>query len=99
VHVVLDTTIAAHQGRGSVRFDLDAEEPAPSVAFLTYALSPDSVRGPLTVRAWLRTTGFQGTAGLYASVNGTTPSETLARVDRADCVASPSPIRARCTTS
>ncbi|WP_223696481.1 hypothetical protein, partial [Hymenobacter psoromatis] len=80
-HVVLDTAAAAHQGRGSVRFDLDVEEPAPSVAFLTYALPTDSVRGTLTVRAWLRTAGFHGTAGLYAYVYGALPAEALAQVD------------------
>jgi erythromycin esterase len=81
VHIVLDTTVAAHQGRGSMRFDLDAEEPAPSVAFMNSALPPDSVRGPLTVRAWLRTAGFRGAAGLYAYVSGAIHGETLARVD------------------
>jgi erythromycin esterase-like protein len=80
-HVALDTTAAAHQGRGSVRFDLDAEEPAPSVAFLTYALPTDSLRGTLTVRAWLRTAGFHGTAGLYTYVYGAVPAEALAQVD------------------
>lgn len=80
-HVALDTAVTAHQGRGSVRFDLDAEEPAPSVAFLTYALPTDSVRGNLTVRAWVRTAGFHGTAGLYASVYGAAPADALAQVD------------------
>jgi erythromycin esterase len=80
-HVALDTSAAAHQGRGSVHFDLDAEEPAPSIAFLTYALPTDSVRGTLTVRAWLRTAGFHGTAGLYTYVYGAVPGDALAQVD------------------
>jgi erythromycin esterase len=80
-HVTLDTTTAARQGRGSVRFELDADEPAASIFFTNDELPIDSVRGNLTVRAWLRTAGFQGTAGLYARVYGTTSGETLVRVD------------------
>jgi erythromycin esterase-like protein len=80
VHVVLDTSTAARQGRGSVRFELAANEPAASMAFMGY-VPADSVRGNLTVRAWLRTAGFRGTAGLYAYVYGGTPGEALVRVD------------------
>lgn len=66
VRVALDTTTAARQGRGSVRLELAPGEDAPYVYLGMSNLPLDSLRGNVTVRAYLRTAGFRGKAGLSA---------------------------------
>jgi erythromycin esterase len=66
VRVALDTTIAARQGRGSVRVEVEPSEEAPFATVNVSNLLLDSLRGNVTVRAYLRTAGFRGKAGLSA---------------------------------
>jgi erythromycin esterase len=66
VRVTLDTTTAARQGRGSVRLELAPSEDVPYVYLGMSNLLLDSLRGNVTVRAYLRTAGFRGKAGLRA---------------------------------
>jgi erythromycin esterase len=80
VRVALDTTTAARQGRGSVRIELEPGEDVPSVYLGMSNLLLDSLRGNVTVRAYLRTAGFRGKAGLSAHASAS-QFEQLVSVD------------------